>query len=122
MSTTTRTPGSHRRLALLLAPLALALALLVPAGAAHADYYLSDGQANAMAADFVASHYANTYTEDLTTTCRGQGHRFSAPAGYGFHRQVCRWFDSSDQTSGRVLIIGSRGSGNYYGVVLNGAR
>jgi hypothetical protein len=112
-------PRSLRN-ALILAAAALAFSVL-PVAAAHASYYLDTSSANALAADFVAQHYADTYVADLTTQCRPQYHRFAAP-GYVYHRWTCKWWDSSDGTSGRVLIVGSRGAGRYYGAVLNGAR
>jgi hypothetical protein len=109
------------RQALAYAAVALVLVLVLVPAAAQAQYYLGTHQANAMAADFVASHYANTYVKDLSTSCRPQNAR-RAVAGFIYHRWTCRWWDSSDGTSGRVLILGSRGAGNYYGTVLNGAR
>jgi hypothetical protein len=100
---------------------AMALALAIVPGAAQADYFLSPSAANALAADFVSQHYADTYVADITARCRPQYQRYAVP-GYDYHRWTCKWRDSSDGTSGRVLIVGSRGSGRYYGQVLNGAR
>jgi hypothetical protein len=100
---------------------AMALALAIVPGAAQANYFLSPSAANALAADYVSQHYADTYTADITTHCRPQYQRYAVP-GYDYHRWTCKWSDSSDGTAGRVLIVGSRGSGRYYGQVLNGAR
>jgi hypothetical protein len=74
-----------------------------------------------MARDYVSRHYAHTYFENLTASCRPQNRRYN-PA-YKYHRWVCGWYDDSDRTVGVVLIVGSdTGSSAYYGKVLRGAR
>jgi hypothetical protein len=112
-----RATRAWRRLAICAAVLA---AVLVPVTAAHADWYMSKRGAERVARHFVSNHYANTYASDLTTRCRPSGQRYDPR--YVYHRWVCGWYDSSDGTSGTVLIVGSRGSGAYYGKVLHGAR
>jgi hypothetical protein len=109
-----------RRIAKLLVPLLVALVVLVPASAAHADWHLSKAGAQRIAKRYVAQHYADTYSGDLTTYCRPQGRRYDPR--YVYHRWVCGWYDSSDDTSGAVLIVGSDIRGSYYGRVLSGAR
>jgi hypothetical protein len=106
---------TRRRMALGAAT--LAAALVVP-GAAQANWYFSKYGAEQMAKEYVADHYARTYVSDLTTVCRPQGVRYD-PA-FKYHRWVCGWHDSSDDTSGAVLIVGSA-RGGAYGRVLVGA-
>ena len=105
----------------LIAALAALAFSVLPIAAAHASYYLDASAANRLAADYVARHYANTYAADLITECRPQ-YRHSVTPGYVYHRWACEWWDTSDRTSGRVLIVGSRGTDRYYGAVINGAR
>jgi hypothetical protein len=112
---------SRRRIVLLVAPLLLALAVLLPVTAAHAEWFYTKQGAEIMAKDFVSTHYANTYRENLLAACRPQGRRASDPS-YKYHRWVCTWVDRSDRTAGRVLIVGSDFRGTYYGKVLVGAR
>ena len=88
--------------------MAIAGALAIP-GVAQADWYLSKYSAERMAKRYVAYHYADTYVSDLTTVCRPQGARYN-PA-YEYHRWVCGWYDSSDDSSGVVLIVGVSGGG-----------
>jgi hypothetical protein len=97
---------------------ALAIAMAVP-GAAQAEWFFTKAGAQRVAKDYVSDHYADTYAWDLTTLCRPQGRGYD-PA-YKYHRWVCFWRDSSDETSGAVLIVGSRERGAYYGRVLVGA-
>jgi hypothetical protein len=94
-------------------------AVLIPVTAAHADWYMTKRGAQRAARHFVSNYYANTYASDLRTSCRPSGRRYDPR--YVYHRWVCRWSDESDGTSGTVLIVGSRGSGAYYGKVLHGA-
>jgi hypothetical protein len=96
--------------------------VVVPAGIAHADWYLTKSGAERAARQYVSTHYADTYASDLTTDCRPQGHS-RANSRYVYHRWVCGWYDESDETVGTVLIIGSRtGRGDFYGQVITGAR
>jgi hypothetical protein len=111
---------SPRRIGGLLAPLLLALAVLLPVTAAHAEWFYTSQGAEIMAKDFVSKHYANTYKENLLASCRPQGRRASDPR-YKYHRWVCTWVDRSDHTAGRVLIVGSNYRSTYYGKVLVGA-
>jgi hypothetical protein len=94
-------------------------AMLAPAQA-HAEWFFTKSGAQRVAADYVSSHYADTYSSDLSTACRPQGHRQADPR-YKYHRWVCGWYDDSDGTSGQVLIIGSSSRGSYYGQVMRGA-
>ena len=112
-------PGTTRaRLAIAATAGALAI---VPASVAHADWYLTKARAQSHAKHFVSTHYADTFASDLTTYCRPQG-RSRANSRYVYHRWVCGWVDSSDDTSGVVRIIGSSTSrGAYYGTVIVGA-
>jgi hypothetical protein len=112
---------TRQRTALLVAMLTALAVLLVPAGEARAEWYFTADGAKRVAKDYVSSHYANTYYSDLTASCRPQGRRGHDPR-YKYHRWVCYWYDSSDGTSGAVLIVGSSGTGSYYGRVLLGAR
>jgi hypothetical protein len=112
---------ARRRIVLLVAPLLLALAVLLPVAAAHAEWFYTKQGAEVMAKDYVSKHYANTYTENLLASCRPQGRRAGDPS-YKYHRWVCTWVDRSDHTAGRVLIVGSDFRSTYYGRVLLGAR
>ncbi|HEY4278969.1 MAG TPA: hypothetical protein VGM91_12145 [Conexibacter sp.] len=118
-----RTPSTkpagraRRRLALVAVTL---VAATVPVSAAHADYHLSKPEAERLARDYVARHYANTYRSDLVSLCRPQGMRYDSR--YVYHRWKCGWYDRRDHTSGAVIIAGSRTPGLYYGRVLHGAR
>jgi hypothetical protein len=112
---------ARRRIVVLVAPLLLALAVLLPVTAARAEWFYTKGGAEIMAKDFVSKHYANTYHENLLASCRPQGRRASDPS-YKYHRWVCSWVDSSDHTAGAVLIVGSDFRSTYYGKVLVGAR
>jgi hypothetical protein len=109
-----------RRIAKLLIPLIVALVVLVPASAAHAEWHFTKSGAQRIAKVYVSKHYAHTYAENLTTYCRPQGRRYNPR--YKYHRWVCGWYDSSDNTSGAVLIVGSDITGRYYGRVVSGAR
>jgi len=105
--------------------MALALGVLVTVmltstGVAHAEWFFTKAGAQRVAKDYVSKHYANTYASDLTTACRPQGHGYDPR--YKYHRWVCGWYDDSDDTSGVVLIVGSTGTGSYYGKVLSAAR
>jgi hypothetical protein len=95
-------------------------AVLIPVTAAHADWYMTKRGAERATKDYVSDYYANTYAQDLTASCRPSGQRYDAR--YVYHRWVCGWYDRSDDTSGTVLIVGSRTPGAYYGKVLHGAR
>jgi hypothetical protein len=108
-----------RYLAILLTAVFASLAVL-PIAAAHAEWYFTKTGAQRVAKDFVSKHYANTAAENLTAACRPQGRPFDPR--YKFHRWVCGWYDSSDNTAGTVLIVGSDNIGAYYGRVLAGAR
>jgi hypothetical protein len=108
--------GSIRRW-IVLGATALAMAI-VPAGVAHASWYITKSGAERQAKLYVSQKYSNTYFGDLTTYCRPQGHRY-ADSRYMYHRFACGWYDSSDDTSGSVLIVGSRNGA--YGKVLVGA-
>jgi hypothetical protein len=113
-------PVRHRRgIRRVVGGLGLTLALLVPATAAHAEWYLSRNDAQAMARDYVSKHYADTYASDLTTYCRPQGRSYDPR--YRYHRWTCGWYDRDDATKGAVSITGSSGSGYYFGRVLIGA-
>jgi hypothetical protein len=101
-----------------LAVVALAAAL-VPATAAHAEYFFASDGIQRVAKDYVSKHYANTYVSNLSTACRPQGEPYNP--NYKYHRWVCGWYDRSDGTGGVVLIVGSSGAGAYYGKVLRGA-
>jgi hypothetical protein len=103
----------------LIAPIALAAALLLPA-AAHAEWHFTKRGAEKVAADYVSKRYADTYVEDLTTACRPQGMAKGDPR-FKYHRWVCGWYDASSDMSGQVLVIGSSGRGLYYGQVMRGA-
>jgi hypothetical protein len=113
-----RRRGLRSRRGVALGAAALAIGMALP-GAAQAEWYFSKSGAQRVAKDYVSDRYADTYSGDLTTVCRVQGGGYD-PA-YKYHRWVCGWYDSSDDTSGAVLIIGSRGHGAYYGRVLVGA-
>ena len=95
-------------------------AALVPSTSANADYFYSRSEAQRLTKYWASNHYTNTYTWNLTTACRPQSRPYD-PA-YEYHRWVCYWEDDSDDTVGKVLIIGSRGSGDYYYKVLRGAQ
>jgi hypothetical protein len=105
---------------LLLALVIVSLAVLVPVGTAHAEWHFTRSGAQRIAKDFVSKEYANTYVENLTTACRPQGYHYDSR--FKYHRWVCGWYDSSDSTTGTVLIVGSDRAGAYYGKVLHGAR
>jgi hypothetical protein len=105
---------------LTLALIVVSLMVLVPVGTAHAEWHLTRSGAQRVAKDFVSKHYANTYFGDLTTVCRPQGQGYDRR--FKYHRWVCGWYDSSDNTSGAVVIIGSDRAGAYYGKVVRGAR
>jgi hypothetical protein len=109
-----------RHVVKLLVALTVALAVLIPASAAHADWHLSKAGAQRIAKNYVSTHYADTFASDLTTSCRPQGRKYNPR--YVYHRWVCGWYDASDDTSGAVLIVGSDISGRFYGRVLSGAR
>ena len=68
----------------------------------------------------MSKQYADTYTYNLETACLPQGRPYNPR--YKYHRWKCWWHDSSDGTSGKMLIIGSDSPGAYYGKVLRGAR
>jgi hypothetical protein len=104
----------------LIALVTVAAALMIPATAAQAEWHFTKRGAEKVAKDFVAKEYANTYTYNLTSLCRPQGRPYNPR--YKYHRWVCAWYDSSDGTSGKVLIVGSNSPGAYYGKVLRGAR
>jgi len=107
-----------RRFAIVAAVLA---AVLVPATAAHAQWYMSKRAAERDARHYVSHYYADTYAANLATRCRPSGQHYDRR--YDYHRWVCDWYDSSDDTSGTVLIVGSdRSPGAYYGKVIHGAR
>ena len=108
------------RLKHLLALVVLSLAVLVPAGAAHAEWHFTKSGAERVAKDWVSKHYADTYAGNLTTACRPQGLQYDSR--FKYHRWVCGWYDRSDQTQGTVLIVGSDRAGAYYAKVLRGAR
>jgi hypothetical protein len=112
-------PTRNIRRGLSVGTIAVAMAI-VPAGAAQAELYFTKYGAQRVAKGYVSNRYADTYVADLTTVCRPQGRSYSDPR-YKYHRWVCGWYDSSDDTSGTVLIVGSSGSGAYYGRVLVGA-
>jgi hypothetical protein len=97
---------------------ALAMAMAVP-GVAQAEWYFTKAGAQRVAKDYVSDHYADTYASDLATACRPQWGGYDP--GYKYHRWVCFWQDSHDDTAGAVLIVGSRERGSYYGRVLVGA-
>ena len=105
---------------LVLALVVLALAVLIPAGAAHAEWHVTKTGAQRIAKDYVSKHYSDTYASNLTTACRPQGYHYDSR--FKYHRWVCGWYDRSDRTSGTVLIVGSDRPGAYYGKVLRGAR
>ncbi len=109
-----------RDLKLVLALVVLALAVLIPAGAAHAEWHVTKSGAQRVAKDYVSKHYSDTYASNLTTACRPQGYHYDSR--FKYHRWVCGWYDRSDRTSGTVLIVGSDRPGAYYGKVLRGAR
>jgi hypothetical protein len=111
---------TRRRVAALLAPLMLAVGVLLP-GTAQAEYHFTQRGAQIVAKDYVSQHYADTYEENLSASCRPQGQR-SADARYKYHRWVCTWVDHSDETYGQVQIIGRSLAGGYYAKVLLGAR
>jgi hypothetical protein len=111
-------PGLRTRVAIGTAT--VALASIVPAGVAHAEWFYTKSGAEKMAKDFVSKHYADTYASDLTTYCRPQGQRRADP-NYKYHRWICGWYDSADETAGVVKIIGSRDRSGYYGSVVVGA-
>jgi hypothetical protein len=113
-------PRPARHVVKLLVALTVALAVLIPATAAHADWHLSKAGAQRIAKRYVSQHYADTLAQNLTTYCRPQGRRYDRR--YVYHRWVCGWYDASDNTSGAVLIVGSDIGGSYYGRVLSGAR
>jgi hypothetical protein len=98
-----------------------AAALATVPSAAHAEWYFTKRGAQKVARDYVADYYSNTYYEDLVASCRPQGESRPDPR-YKYHRWVCVWYDTSDDTSGRVLVVGSDSAGAYYGRVLNGGR
>ena len=107
----------RRAFALVVAALTLAV---LPIATASANYLYTPYGGARLAMDFVSKHYANTYVSDLSADCYAQG--MATLPGYKYHRLVCYWYDSSDGTSGTVLIIGSNvGPGAYYGRVLRGA-
>jgi hypothetical protein len=108
-----------RRIRRLIVLVGLALALLVPVTAAHAEWYFTQSGAQRIARDYVSRHYADTYYSDITAVCRPQGDRYDPT--YKYHRWVCGWYDSSDGTKGAVLVAGSSGSGSYFAKVLRGA-
>jgi hypothetical protein len=94
--------------------------MLVPATAARANWLYTPLGGASLAKDFVSKHYANTYTYNLSAHCRAQG--MPTRPGYKYHRLVCDWYDGSDNTTGRVLIVGSDSApGAYYGTVIRGA-
>lgn len=99
----------------------VAAATLVPASAAHAEWYFTKRGAQKVAKDFVSKEYQDTYVSDLTTACRPQG-RSGADPRYKYHAWVCAWYDHSDDTYGKVLIKGVDSPGAYTGQVLMGAR
>lgn len=113
-----RGDGRRPRRAIALGAAALAIGMAVP-GAAQAEWYFTKPGAQRVAKDYVADRYSDTYAGDLTTVCRPQGRSYDPT--YKYHRWVCGWYDSSDDMSGAVLIVGSRGAGDYYGRVLVGA-
>jgi hypothetical protein len=110
----------HSRITRLVAPLLIAVAVLIPATAAHASYHMTKRGAEQAAKNYVAHHYANTYEQNLIASCRPQGYSASDPR-YIYHRWVCTWVDRSDNTTGQVLIAGSDVPGSYYGRVVHGA-
>src|SRR5690348_7038299 len=83
-----------RRVALGAATLA---AVMVPATAAHAEYYLSKTQAQHYAKDFASKHYGRS-SGDLVTVCRTQFTGYNP--NYVYHRWVCAWGDVTDGTTG----------------------
>ena len=109
----------RRRIRRAMVVVGAAVAVLVPATAAHAEWYFTKSGAQRVARDYVSTHYADTYYSDITAVCRPQGDRYNA--SYKYHRWVCGWVDSSDDTSGAVLIVGSSSTGAYWGKVLIGA-
>jgi soluble lytic murein transglycosylase-like protein len=111
-------PARSIRARFVLCTTVLALAI-VPVSIAHAEWYYTESGAQKIAKEFVANEYANTYTSNLTASCRPQGRSHTDPR-YKYHRWVCLVEDSSDGTSGVVRIVGSRSRGGYYGKVLGG--
>jgi hypothetical protein len=100
--------------------LLVAIGVMLAPTTAHAEWFFTKAGAQRVAADYVSSHYADTYVSDLTTACRPQG-KDQADPRYKYHRWVCGWYDDSDGTSGQVLVIGSSPRGSYYGQVMKGA-
>jgi hypothetical protein len=98
----------------------LALATILPAGVAQAEWWYTKAGAQKIAIDYVSRHYADTYAGDLAAECEPDGLRRADPR-YKYHRWVCGWYDSSDDTAGGVLIKGSVTVGGYYGSVIVGA-
>jgi hypothetical protein len=108
------------RTRLALGATAFAVAAIVPAGVAHAEWFYTKSGAEIMSKDYVSKHYADTYESDLTTACRPQGRRRADPA-YKYHRWICGWYDSDDKMAGSVLIVGSRDRSGYYGSIVRGS-
>jgi hypothetical protein len=111
-------PAGSIRARLVLGTTVLALAI-VPVSVAHAEWYYTKSGAQKIAKEYVSNKYADTYTSNLTASCRPQGRSYTDPR-YKYHRWVCLVEDSSDGTSGVVRIVGSRSRGGYYGKVLGG--
>lgn len=91
---------------------------LVLAESASAEYYFTRQGAEKMARDYVSKKYGYDYSA-VYTSCRPQGQRRDDP-NYKYHRWVCGWVTDEDTCGGQVRIVGSRGRGAYYGLVIRG--
>jgi hypothetical protein len=84
---------------------------------ASADYYLTSGQANRAAVDFLTTEYdyrsseVDTFCRAISGRARGRKPRY--------HRWRCGW-SAVDDCSGQLEILGRRGIEGGYWAKVNG--